>query len=626
MNKLLYSIQEVYQSYLREKHTAYSIPDYQRGYKWSPQQVKQLLDDIHQFEAEEQSDQFYCLQNITLIDHNNKLNVVDGQQRLTTTFLLLRYLEQIDLIKGKLSYDIRAVSNVFLQQLVSDHALAQKIIDSTDFHDFLNHSKEEEDYDYQDIYFMYTAYRSIHQWFAGKENLKEAFKRKLLHDVKLIVNHVQGVEEKALFMNLNTGRVHLDGADLVRAIIITRVAKQEIAYFDPTDTQHIVKLNEKRLRIGLQLDELNAWWSLPKVQQYFAVFSTLKPLPTENITFDVQTYPINQLYTLWSETKGNKNISLSNFESKEESILQLFHGVIAVHRTLKHWYEDREIYHYLGFLRHHTDVGFATVWKWWNEQSSTQKVKQKLKDTIKEKVFGNATDEEKTGMDYWLGQMSYSSTDLSKNTNWYTHDKLLVQILLLLDIIAHTKNETEGNSLPFLAPYLFKRHQEDIEHIYPSTPKELKALEAEEKPITQINGYIEGLNEHLEGEKNHIGKLDFEEEEWSHKDDAERQRVYEKLKADIHAKTPINSIGNLVLLHLSINRGIGNNSYDQKRLSVLENTRSGHYVRKHTQDVFVKYTMTTDLNQWGMDDIITNAENIKETISTFFGNDPVIRD
>ena len=84
------------------------IPSYQRGYRWTKQQVLDLLNDIKEF-AEKKKDEyeFYCVQPLVvkLMDNKekekNNLNtnedwyeVIDGQQRLTTIYLILASLKE----------------------------------------------------------------------------------------------------------------------------------------------------------------------------------------------------------------------------------------------------------------------------------------------------------------------------------------------------------------------------------------------------------------------------------------------------------------------------------------------------------------------------------------------------
>ena len=93
------------------------IPNYQRGYRWEKQQAIDLLEDIYSFalKTNSSSEEIYCIQPLvvsekaddilakckrpeaTLDDIKNYIKgswtVVDGQQRLTTIYLLLSCLE-----------------------------------------------------------------------------------------------------------------------------------------------------------------------------------------------------------------------------------------------------------------------------------------------------------------------------------------------------------------------------------------------------------------------------------------------------------------------------------------------------------------------------------------------------
>ena len=84
----------------------FEIPDYQRGYRWGKTEVTDLLDDIMDIvESGRSQDEVkilcdahpYCLQPIafdTKNEEDGKMIVVDGQQRLTTIFLILKYIEE----------------------------------------------------------------------------------------------------------------------------------------------------------------------------------------------------------------------------------------------------------------------------------------------------------------------------------------------------------------------------------------------------------------------------------------------------------------------------------------------------------------------------------------------------
>jgi len=69
------------------------IPAYQRGYRWTPRQVTDLLEDILTFQSESdgsKKETFYCLQPVVVMQRQEgDWELIDGQQRLTTLFLVL---------------------------------------------------------------------------------------------------------------------------------------------------------------------------------------------------------------------------------------------------------------------------------------------------------------------------------------------------------------------------------------------------------------------------------------------------------------------------------------------------------------------------------------------------------
>lgn len=624
MADLIYNVEKVFGEYLGNDKL-YNIPEYQRGYKWTEQQVRQLLNDILEFDTGGDDDLFYCLQNITLVEKDGNYNVVDGQQRLTTLALLLSYFKETSLVNKKINYAVRQPSNAFLQNIISnENNFIDKIIASQSFDEYL----AEYDLDFQDIYFMYSALRCINRWVdeqgtEAKPFNTTAFKEKLLNNVMLIVNRISGIEEQELFMNLNAGRVHLDGSDLVRAILITRVAKQEMEEHDSSEIKTVVRLNERRIRIGWELDELNSWWSKKDVAAYFTPFITIKTGEKETVKFDHEKHPINLLYKLWAEININKEkeIRLSLFETRNTKALDLYSDIIQLHRTFKDWYEDREIYHFLGLLFSLRALTIQKVWKEWNLVENTRTdFLSYLKAEIKKAIFGEDPkdgEEEVGGIMYWLNKIKdYNSVS---PTYWKGMQELQ-KILLVLDIIEHAKKKESGVPLPFLKPLYFKNQKEDEEHVYPATPKDItvKGFKDLEDPMSSIENYLIKINTGYEGDL--LIKWGISSEIWQEFSHEVKNEKLEVLKKEIHHKRPINSIGNLVLLHLSINRAFGNNYYTDKRIDVINNTENGEYVRQHTLKVFVKQTESSDLNDWTMKDITSNADRIHNILLEFFKN------
>jgi uncharacterized protein with ParB-like and HNH nuclease domain len=79
------------------KNTDFLIPDYQRPYAWEEKECETLWEDICQFafpddnyEAFNGSEEYFLGPIVTFKNSNNKMEVIDGQQRLTTLMLLLR--------------------------------------------------------------------------------------------------------------------------------------------------------------------------------------------------------------------------------------------------------------------------------------------------------------------------------------------------------------------------------------------------------------------------------------------------------------------------------------------------------------------------------------------------------
>ena len=67
----------------------YEVPIYQRNYAWGENQIQQLIDDIYD------SNGTYFLGNLIVNQKNTDVyEVIDGQQRLTTLYLLEKYLRK----------------------------------------------------------------------------------------------------------------------------------------------------------------------------------------------------------------------------------------------------------------------------------------------------------------------------------------------------------------------------------------------------------------------------------------------------------------------------------------------------------------------------------------------------
>ena len=472
MDELIYSVKEVFSDFLRKELTGYyNIPEYQRGYKWNEANIVALLNDIEKFRQETGNAEatFYCLQNITLVKNTNAncFHVVDGQQRLTTLLILLSFLQhETDstplLLENKLQYSIRPETHEFItKQVLTGHIWEKETVPER-----------------KDQYYIREVARSIQAWF--KENTatdKGKFLEILLSRVKLIVNVVDDKEEK-IFSSLNGGKVNLDGADLLRAILMTRAAKEK--YHGTSATSEV---REFRIRMGMELDLMNLWFG--KTADYFKQFISDQTIGMARINrFDFTTLPINLLYLLYYEYRRNEKESLnfSFFEygknsngNPDDDRWEMYLELQEMYAILQRWYNDKELYHYLGFLffNFKAQTPFRDIYTQWKALNSRDKFLKDIQHTIATRMLDRYLEEtEKAAPDYQkcLKTMTEAISDFREN--WYNNDKELYQILILLDIF----RILDSKSIKKLPTDYFTRKSgqkdgEDKEHILSQTPR-----------------------------------------------------------------------------------------------------------------------------------------------------------
>ncbi len=200
------------------------IPPYQRGYRWDKEQVEALLEDFKDFIISVRKariskglvDSFYCLQPLTVVNAGEKdtYHIIDGQQRLTTIYLLLTYL------KNNRNFQIYSLS--MPSRKVQDEYLSKNL--------FLD---PESDYRANiDNFYIHQAYSAITAWFDRNDNetikqefcnllvSKPMFEGDILNDVRIIWYEISGQTALQAFRRLNYGKIPLTSTELVKALLL----------------------------------------------------------------------------------------------------------------------------------------------------------------------------------------------------------------------------------------------------------------------------------------------------------------------------------------------------------------------------------------------------------------------
>ena len=190
----------------------YVIPLYQRAFAWEDKQLTQLIEDITDITDETN----YYIGSLIVSKQNNKYEVVDGQQRLTSLYLLLNCLE-LD-VKDTLTFACREKSNYTLRhikELLGD-----------------DRSKLDMDRIESGIYRgMNILKETINKGRSEKKTFKEELKEKLK---KVIVYRIEVPEHTDLnryFEIMNTRGEQLEQHDILKAKLMKALNNDEKAAF-----------------------------------------------------------------------------------------------------------------------------------------------------------------------------------------------------------------------------------------------------------------------------------------------------------------------------------------------------------------------------------------------------------
>lgn len=188
-----------------DTNTHYVIPRYQRAYAWEDKEIVQLIDDINDIDSSEN----YYIGSLVVSKVQGKpetYEVVDGQQRLTTLFLLLQYLVSEGVLEGELgqtlSFDCRSKSKYTLsniQQILTGKKL------SADYEENIDQS-------------ILNGIKAIRQKFTSDKGLnKDEFVSRLQHVILYRIEVPEHTDLNRYFEIMNTRGEQLEQHDILKA-------------------------------------------------------------------------------------------------------------------------------------------------------------------------------------------------------------------------------------------------------------------------------------------------------------------------------------------------------------------------------------------------------------------------
>ena len=346
------------------------IKDYQRGYRWSETEIISLLSDIEQIDVDEEGGEVYCMQPLVLKklpeqkDDNadaskhtvrKKLGdsgefpkekslpsgtyeLLDGQQRITTIWLILAWLDieadKEEPIEYSVYYElIRGVDEYFIEK-------AKKTIEK-----WFGQSK------YNQNFQENAKKKSEFKWNAA-EKQKFYSKLKTLFFIWYEVKDEESPAEK-IFKSINEGKIELTNAELFKALLLNpdnaegSDSKERIA-----KEQKEIAFEWDKLESGLRDDDF--WYfisqndvekssSRTRIDYVVEIYARELNNKSENLGFDPHKDRFSFLAIQEYLNKENKT-------SYYETIKGIWENIVKVYDKLYSWYKDEELYHTIGFL------------------------------------------------------------------------------------------------------------------------------------------------------------------------------------------------------------------------------------------------------------------------------------
>jgi uncharacterized protein with ParB-like and HNH nuclease domain len=581
------------------------VEDYQRGYKWDFNQVLDLLHDIHEFGSNEKLDS-YCLQPVAVKALNdqqiqNKFELVDGQQRLTTIYIILKIIGGQNLFD--IHYKTREESESFLNNINSfpEYNFSLREDQTEDeienelneqWRLFVENNRDAEvSLDNVDNYHFFQAALVIRSYFENAEDEKNTFLKNLKEKVKVIwYQDPTNQTANQLFKNLNSGKIRLSASDLIKALFILNLDQE----------------NKLHSQIEFEQNKLASEWDDIEQQLHEPKFWSFI---IGNTTRNYEDSRIGYLFEVLTNSIEHKNLYESYRRYSNNSVDLDWNAVTDLFFTLKEWYQDIYLYHRIGFLMRQNIRGWHTLENIFNEYKKAED-KSAFQSKLEEQLIQlfNTTkprDNQKVHI-YSLDTISY-------------HDLAEVRNLLVLFNILTYERIMPDYRLDFDQ---FYGASWSVEHIQPQNPKDLSFdnVQVYLDEVKLLLGQKETNTENYEV----LSALIADKPKAS--SDKEKRDYLIRFNAfmdTITNKFDLHGIGNLALLRSSDNSSIGNNSFGAKREQILEVFNSaaltGSFIPISTLQVFTKFHSKDDvqLKFWSDKDALDYKNSMADIMTDY---------
>ena len=547
------------------------IPNYQRGYRWTRQQVRDLLGDIKEF-MENNSTNIYCIQPLVvkqtpirdglmdqirlaqsvddvrrLINASDTWEVIDGQQRLTTIYIILKYLQHGQLYT--LEYKTRINSWEYLNSGIVSYNSGDATINI-------------------DFYHMGEAYCEVKEWFAKNKNCEQQFLQTLLERVKFIWYEVQEDQNsKEIFQRLNLGKIFLTNSELIKAILLKRNFNDNREAMSTTVMQ--ISTEWDIIENALQNDEL---WAFVNTLDYES------PTRIDYIFDIIRTR--NILHLSNESDIGNDEYATFRyfyaFLKDRGDVEEVWSKVYEVYEIFNEWYNTSTLYHYIGFIiatsgNDSCKVISNLIDAWLGENSNKEQfIRKHLLKPIKSICKLNNVDNLK---DYLMNTV-YDMEHCPQKTEC----RPLLLLHNIQTIVRQNKCIESGNKFGnvfYRFPYnLYKTNRKnigwDVEHIDSNTENELRD---QKDRIEYLKLTYLGVTD--EKIKKEISSLLLSE----NIDDKNFGAIRKKITNEDHLSSEDkNKIWNFALLDSKTNRGYGNAPFPAKRRVIIGKDQGLKYI------------------------------------------------